>query len=130
MNNDTTVLSQEFKNYNSILAKLQVFGSMLDDFNNGNYVITLTTKIWYLESRKDFSKIPQSIEAEEITARQYACYITSIGFFNDRVSRSYTPVGIIPVRLTCYSPDRNIKIERTFSVIERDKEFSLELKKQ
>jgi hypothetical protein len=121
----TITLSQEFKEYNLAMAKLKVYGSTLDDLNNGNYIITLTTKIWHLGGCKYFPKQPSEVETEEITARQYACYVSSVGFFNDRVSMNYTPVGFIPTRLTCYSPDRNIKIERTFNVIERTNEMSL-----
>ena len=104
-----------------------MFGSTLDDLNSNEYDKTLITKTWFLENRTSFSKKPQEIEYDEITARQYACYISSIGFFNDRVGMAYTPVGIIPMRLTCYSPDRSIKIERTFSIIERTKEKSMTL---
>jgi len=121
----TATLSQEFKEYNGAMAKLNVFGSTLDDLNNGNYIITLATRIWYLRNLKNFSKNPQAVEIEKITARQYACYISSVGFFNDRVKMNYTPIGIIPTRLTCYSPDRSIKIERTFHVVERANEILL-----
>ena len=120
MENTTTALSQEFASYNRQMAKWGVYGSTLDTLNNGNYAITLTTKTWNLGGRKCFSRDPQSVETETITARQYACYISSVGFFRDRVSSGYTPVGYIPVRLTCYSPDRIIKIDRYF-YIEIDK---------
>jgi len=127
-NTDKSTLSQEFKDYNRVMAHLNVFGSTLDDLNSEGYVITLTTKIWYLENRVAFSKKPQIIETENITARQYACYISSVGFFNDRVSMAHTPVGHIPIRLICYSPDASIKIERTFSVTEQKNEMTPTLK--
>ena len=111
-----TMLSQEFKEYNKEMAKLNVYGSTLDTLDSGSYDIKLTTKTWYLEDRKSFSKKPQMIESEDITARQYACYISSVGFFRDRIGKGYTYVGFIPVRLTCYSPDKTIKIERTFHI--------------
>jgi hypothetical protein len=116
MTKTTTALSQEFKEYNGAMAKLNIYGSTLDTLNSGYYVITLTTKTWYIGHRKNFSRNPQAVETEIITARQYACYVTSIGFFRDRVGKAYTAAGYIPVRLTCYSPDRTIKIERTFAV--------------
>ena len=116
MKENTIILSQEFREYNKAMAKFNVYGSMLDELNSGSYKITLTTKTWQLENRKCFSKKPQSVETEEITARQYACYITSIGFFKDRVSHGYTPIGFIPLRLTCYSPNRAVKIDRLFSI--------------
>ena len=110
------MLSQEFKEYNREMSQYGVYGSTLDDLDSGSYDIMLTTKTWYLEDRKSFSKKPQMNESEDITARQYACYISSIGFFLDRVGKGYTYVGFIPVRLTCYSPDITIKIERTFHI--------------
>ena len=113
---NTAALSQEFKAYNGAMAKLNIYGSTLDDLNSGHYVIRLTTKTWYLGGRKSFSRNPQRVETEEVTARQYACYVSSVGFFRDRVGKAHTPAGFIPVRLTCYSPDRTIKIERTFTV--------------
>ena len=113
---NTTTLSQEFRSYNKSMAKLGVSGSTLDDLSNSDYTIMLTTKTWHLEHRKSFSKKPQSVKSESITARQYACYISSIGFFRDRVGRDYTPIGYVPTRLTCHSPDRTIKIERSFRI--------------
>jgi hypothetical protein len=97
-----TALSQEFQEYNRTMAKLNVYGSTLDALNSGYYVITLTTRTWNLGGRKSFSRSPQSVEKSKITARQYACCVTSVGF--------------VPVQLTCTSPDRATKIERTFSI--------------
>jgi hypothetical protein len=113
---NTLALSQEFSQYNRSMAKIGIYGSTLDALNDGSYAITLTTKTWYRGEHKAFSRSPQVTETGKITARQYACYVSSIGFFRDRVSKAYTAAGFIPVRLTCYSPDRAIKIERTFSV--------------
>ena len=118
---NTNALSQEFKSYNEMMAKLGVYGSTLDELNNGEFTITLTTKTWYSENSKNFSKNPQSTKTEVITDRQYACYITSVGFFHDRINRAYLPVGYIPVRLTCYSPDRSIKIQRSFKITLNEK---------
>lgn len=109
-------ISQEFKKYNKVMSKLNVYGSTLDNLNSSRYTITLTTKTWTLGSRKAFSKQPQTVETEQITAREYACYISSVEFFQDRISKQYTPAGFIPVRLTCYNPDKIIKIQRTFHI--------------
>jgi hypothetical protein len=111
---NTTALSQEFKGYSRSMAKIGIYGSTLDTLNDGSYDITLTTKTWYRGERKAFSKNPQVTETGKISARQYACYVSSVGFFRDRVNKAYTAAGFIPVRLTCYSPDRAIKIERVF----------------
>ena len=117
MKNITIALSQEFKEYNHSMSKLNVYGSTLDTLDSGSYTITLTTKTWDLGSRKGFSKNPQSTETEIITARQYACFVSSIGFFNDRTNNGYTPVGFIPVRLTCYNPSKTMKIQRCFHIV-------------
>ena len=127
MENNNILLSQEFSVYNRAMAEVNVFGSTLDNLNNGDYAITVTTKTWYKEQRARFPAVPQLIETEEITARQYACYISSIGFFKDEVGMGRTPVGTIPTRLTCYSPDRRIKVERTFTVFELVDEMTLKL---
>jgi len=124
-NEEIISLSQEFKEYNKTMAKYGLYGSILDDLNNGDYEITLTTKIWHLENRKRFSDNPQNVITAKITARKYACYISSVSFFKDRVGMSYTPVGYIPTRLTCYNADRNRKIERIFDVIEKEKSLVL-----
>ncbi|MCL2321831.1 MAG: hypothetical protein FWC47_06970 [Oscillospiraceae bacterium] len=110
------LLSQEFKEYNKYLSKLGVYGSMLDELNNGNYIITMTTNHYYLEHRKSFSKKPQRNETKIITPRNYACYITSIPFFKDRIKNSYTTAGYLPTSLICYSPDRTYKVERIFKI--------------
>ena len=112
----TILLSKEFSEYNKALAKINVYGSTLDTLNNEKYTITLTEKRWELGTRKNFSRKPQMEEKRVITARQYACYITSIGFFRDRVQNGYTPAGYIPTRLTCKSPDGEQKIERYFRI--------------
>jgi hypothetical protein len=110
-------LSQEFADYNRTMARLNVYGSTLDALNGGGYTITLTTRTWNKGSRQAFARNPDTTETESITARQYACFVSSVGFFRDRVSNGYTPVGYVPVRLTCYSPDRTTMIERTFRIV-------------
>ena len=110
------LLSREFADYNKAMAKVNVYGSTLDTLNNGSYRIIMTQNDYYLEGRKAFSRKPQKTEIQEITARQYACYISSIGFFGDRISKAYTAVGFIPVQLTCINPSRTHKIERRFKI--------------
>ena len=109
-------LSQEFKGYNKTMAKVNVSGSTLDTLNGAGYTITMTENRYTLGGRKGFPKKPQESITETITARQYACYITSIGFFKDRVTKGYTAAGYIPTKLTCTSPDGTLKIERLFKI--------------
>jgi len=111
-----TLLSQEFKQYSKAMAKINVYGSTLDTLDTKEYKITLIENRYTRNDQKLFSRNPQEVTTKTITARQYACYITSIGFFKDRVYKNYTPVGYIPTRLTCINPDRTLKIVRTFKI--------------
>ena len=110
-------LSQEFKDYKKMMDKVNVTASVLDTLDGGGYTITMTENRFTLGSRKAFPKKPQETIMENITARQYACYISSIGFFKDRVTQGNTPAGYIPTRLTCKNPDGTLKIERNFKIV-------------
>jgi len=109
-------LSEEFKDYKKQMDKVNVSASVLETLDGGGYTITMTENRYALGSRKAFPKKPQETVTENITARQYACYISSIGFFKDRVTLGNTAAGYIPIRLTCVNPDRSLKIERTFKI--------------
>ena len=79
-----------------------------------NYKITMTQEIYKKLGRKYFPKKATETWVREINARQLACYLSSISFFNDRVERNYTTAGYIATKLTCTSPDKEIKIIRKF----------------
>lgn len=112
----TLYLSEEFKEYRKTLHKIGMDGYDLDTLDNGKYEITLIENRYEKLGRKHFPKNPTTTETSTITARQYACYITSIGFFRDRVVKGYTPAGNIVTRLTCQNPDKTLKVERIFRI--------------
>ena len=108
-------LTQEFKEYRNTLNKLGLHGATLDLLAD-DYKITMTENYYELGERKAFPRKPQRSETRQISARNYACYVTSIGFFRDRVIKGYTGAGYIPIKLTCTNPDRTLKIERIFQI--------------
>ena len=60
-----------------------------------------------------------STETEEVTQDQYNNIFNSIGFFEnlggiERITKSYTILGYIPVKLNSISPDKTTKITREF----------------
>ena len=97
------------------MDKLGLYGAALDILAD-SYRITMTENYYHLGERKAFPRKPQQSETYQISARNYACYVTSIGFFRDRVTKEYTGAGYIPVKLTCVNPDRTMKIERIFKI--------------
>ena len=106
-------ISKEFKGYEKELKKC---GLSLYDIDNiaANYKITMTQETYEKLGRKNFPRKATETETQEINARQLACYLSSISFFGDRVERNYTPAGYIATKLTCTSPDKEIKIIRKF----------------
>lgn len=106
-------ISEEFKSY---AAEIKKCGLSLYDIDNiaANYKVTMTQETYEKLGRKNFPKKPTETEIEEIDARQLACYLSSISFFGDRVEKNYTPAGYIATKLTCTSPNKEIKIIRRF----------------
>ena len=106
-------ISEEFKNY---AAEIRKCGLSLYDIDNiaANYKITMTQETYEKLGRKNFPRKATETETQEINARQLACYLSSISFFGDRVEKNYTPAGYIATKLTCTSPDKEIKIIRKF----------------
>lgn len=106
-------LNEEFANYKEMLSKMNV--SLWDfDYLDENCVITLTTETFKKLGRKNFPKKATFKTTETISARQYALYLTSIAFFEDKVTNAYTIFGYKPARLTCVSPNKETKIIRSF----------------
>ena len=107
------LISEEFKGYKEEIKKC---GVSLYDLDNiaVNYKITMTKEIYEKLGRKNFPRKATETETTVINARQLACYLSSISFFNDRVERNYTPAGYIATKLTSTSPDKEIKIIRKF----------------
>ena len=109
-----TNLKVEFANYERELKKLNVWSEI--EYLEQYWKIILTEERFEKLGRKCFPKKPTEVTEEEITARQYLCYLTSIGFFGDRVTKGYTVVGYIPTQLSCTRPDKEVKIVRHFKV--------------
>ena len=106
-------ISEEFKDYEKEFKKC---GLSLYDLDRiaANYKITMTHETYEKLGRKYFPRQATETETQEISARQLACDLSSISFFNDRVEKNYTPAGYIATRLTSTSPDKEIKIIRRF----------------
>lgn len=111
--NNMVAVSEEFKGYEKQLKSLNVYLSKLDDLKS-NYEITMVKKTYEKLGRKNFPRKATKEETQIIDARQYACFLTSIGFFGDRVVNGYTEAGYIPTRLICINPNNETKIERNF----------------
>ena len=106
-------ISKEFKGYEKELKKCGLYLYDLDRIAV-NCKITMTQETYEKLGRKNFPRKATETETQEINARQLACYLSSISFFGDRVERNYTPAGYIVTKLTCTSPDKEIKIIRKF----------------
>lgn len=113
-------LCKEFAEYNKIMLKKAGIDSWIferiNNFLAGGGHLTVTENRYEKQGRKNFPKKPTTSEEHEADARNYACYLSSIGFFGDRIYESYTHCGCIPTRLTCVSPDGEIKVERIFKL--------------
>ena len=110
-------LSAEFKEYNNTMKKAGIDSWLFDEINQflkSGGKLTVTCNRYEKLGRKNFPKTPTISETEIIDARNYACYISSIGVFKDRIYKNYTYCGYIPTRITCINPDNSVKIERIF----------------
>ena len=106
-------VSEEFKSYEKELKKVGF--SLYDlDLIGDRYNVTMKEKRFEKRGRKTYGKYPVEEKEESITARDFACYMSSIGFFGDRVEKSYTKLGYIPTKLTSFSPDKEVKVVREF----------------
>ena len=74
------------------------------------------------ESGKNWKSKPVKVERTEITKEEYKNIIESVSFFRslggyERITKSYTCEGYIPVRLISISPDKDTKIIRYFTPV-------------
>ena len=106
-------ISEEFKGYATEIKKCGLSLYELDNIA-ANYKITMTQEIYKKLGRKYFPRKATEVWVRDINARQLACYLSSISFFGDRVEKNYTTAGYIATKLTCTSPDKEIKIIRKF----------------
>lgn len=108
-------LKMEFVGEKHKLEKYNVYLSDLD-YLNDYYKITLTKNTYKKLGRKHFPKKPTETETEYIDARQYAIYISSIGYHEDRVTKRVVQWGQDkPTKLVSTRPDKEVKVERIFT---------------
>ena len=86
------------------------------------YKITLTTERYErTSSGKSWKKNPVETNKEVISPEEFENIISGISFSrslggSERVTKGYTIAGYIPVELNSISPDKEVKIVRSFKV--------------
>lgn len=103
---NTQRLSEEFKGYKNIFHKCGIDLYDLDHMDQ-YYQITMTTEMYEKKAgNKTISKKPTETKTEIIDARQFACYLSGICFFGDRIEKGYTYIGYVVKKMSCYNPDK------------------------
>lgn len=115
-------LSDNFKNYSKLFKKYDITPADINDLNDnissGRYTMECTvTRYTKQPGYKTFSGAKIETETFNISAEFYYNCITGIAFFHDKAVKSYTPAGNIITSLTCYNPDKTVKMVRTFKLI-------------
>lgn len=118
-------LSDNFKNYSKLFKKYGITPGDIDDMNyninSGRYTMQCTvTRYTKKAGYKTFSGATVETEKFNISAEFYYNCITGIQFFHDRVEKRYTYAGNIITGLTCYNPDKTVKMVRTFKLIKNN----------
>jgi len=113
-------LSEKYNKYKDLFKKYNLSLSDLDKLDS-NYKILLIEEQYDKGNRKNFPRVPTILNKTEISAEQYAMYLSSIYMFKDRVENNYTSLGYKPVRLTSVNPDRTLKVVRSFYFELKDK---------
>ena len=86
------------------------------------YKITLTTERYEkTSSGKSWKKNPVETDEEVISPEEFENIISGISFSRslggfERVTKGYTIAGYIPKQVTSISPDKEVKIVRSFKV--------------
>lgn len=109
-------LYKEFKQYDRVTARVNVDSSTYEKINeyikNGGKVLVTVERFARVGSK--YARYATESETRCISAREYACIMSSIGFFKSRCSMGYTYFGYIPTKITDFAPDRSCKLVRTF----------------
>ena len=109
-------LYKEFKQYDKVTARVNVDSSTYEKINeyikNGGKVFVTVERFARVGGK--YSRRSMESETRCISAREYACIMSSIGFFKSRCTLGYTYLGHIPTKITDYSPDKSCKLVRTF----------------
>lgn len=111
-------LYHEFKAYDRVMKRANVDSFTFEKVNSfiknsGRVIMTIER---YNRRGAKYSALVET-ETRDIDAREYACIMSSIGFFNSRLVKRYTYIGYIPETVTNYAPDRSCKIVTTFKFV-------------
>lgn len=111
-------LYQEFKAYDRVMKRANVDSFTFEKVNNlikngGRVIVTIER---YNRRGAKYNALVES-ETRDIDAREYACIMSSIGFFHSKLVKKYTYIGYIPEVVTNYAPDRSCKIVTTFKFV-------------
>ena len=79
-----------------------------------NYRIVEIYERFEKQGARNYPRKPKETTTEVIDARRFACLLSGLGFFKDRVSLENTCAGYIVVKLTCFNPDNTVKVVRKF----------------
>lgn len=117
------MLSDNYKEYSNLFKKYGITPSDIDfiDYkvNNGQYSIVFTeTKYTKQPGYKTFSGANVETTTNNINAEYYFNCITGIAFFHDKVEKRNTYLGNLISRLTCYNPDKTVKVVREFKIVQ------------
>ena len=83
--------TNEFKKYNKDMKKTGIDSSFFDKLNNeisNGLKLTVISNRYEKKALRNFPRKPTETTVEHIDARNYACYMSSIGFFGGRVYNS------------------------------------------
>jgi len=99
------------KRYNKHFKRCNVSANTLYTLQNHYAIIETVTRY---ENRKQVEQIKKEVNAE-----YYANGISAIGFFKDRITKSYCSIGFIMSALSCKNPNGNETIKREYEFIYR-----------
>ncbi len=111
--------NEEYKQYNKVFSKyglhIPEMANMQTEIDKGRYKIIIITEKYHRTATGRWQTKPYETETKEINVDHYMNVIAAIPLFKDRVVKSYTSYGYIPVELTCISwGTMDTKIKRIF----------------
>lgn len=85
---------------------------------SGNYVILMEKKTFTrTASGKGWKSKPDEVKRSVFTPTQYNNFLSFVPIWNDRVEKSYTCAGYLPVKVTSTSPDGSTKSVAWFEFV-------------
>ena len=111
-------MNNTFNNFQECTAFIEEYPKC---FKRANVTASI---LWNLDKQATITETYTKYENGKITknttrnisAREYACVITGIVFFDDRTYKSYTPFGNIATKLIARCPYDDIKVTRTYNI--------------